>query len=148
MASQALPGRGAGTSDMVGALARPGWLTFAAVVMFAVGVLRLISAIYYFADSTRINNLTLGAFGHHLFLWGLWDLGMAILGIWAAYSLLNGNLFGRVIGYLWAGSVIIESFTMMNWAPWFAFGSLIVALLVIFALSSTSGWSQTESATV
>lgn len=146
MASQAMPGRGAGTADLVGALERPGWLTFAAVVMFAVGVMRIISAIYYFADSARINNLTLGAFGRHLFLWGLWDAGIAVLAIWAGYSLLSGNTFDRVIGYIWAGVVLIESFTMMTWAPWFSFASLIVAVLVIFALSSTRNWTQADSA--
>ena len=31
-------------------LNRPGWLTFAAVVMFAVAFLRIISAIYYFFE--------------------------------------------------------------------------------------------------
>ena len=39
-------------------LNRPGWLTFAAVVMFAVGFLRVISAIYYFADSNRVANVS------------------------------------------------------------------------------------------
>ena len=31
-------------------LNRPGWLTFAAVVLFAVGILQVISAIYFFAS--------------------------------------------------------------------------------------------------
>jgi hypothetical protein len=70
MSSQALQG-----------LYRPGWLTFAAIVLFSVGCLRVISAIYYFADSARVNDLTLGAFGHHLFLWGIWDLIIALLAL-------------------------------------------------------------------
>ena len=44
-------------------LRRPGWLTFAAVILVSVGFLRIISAIYYFADSSRVNNLSGGAFG-------------------------------------------------------------------------------------
>ena len=83
-------------------LRRPGWLTFAAVVLVSVGCLRIISAIYYFADSTRVNNLSGGAFGHHLFLWGLWDLLIALLALWGGFSLFGGNTFGRVIGYIWA----------------------------------------------
>jgi hypothetical protein len=57
------------SSQPLQGLYRPGWLTFAAIVLFSVGCLRVISAIYYFADSARVNNLNLGAFGHHLFLW-------------------------------------------------------------------------------
>ena len=67
MSSQAMPA--STSSSMLSSLSRPGWLTFAAVVMFSVAVLRVISAVYYFADSHRVNDLSLGAFGHHLFLW-------------------------------------------------------------------------------
>jgi hypothetical protein len=129
MSSQALQG-----------LYRPGWLTFAAIVLFSVGCLRVISAIYYFADSARVNNLTLGAFGHHLFLWGIWDLIIAVLALWGGWSLLSGNMFGRVIGYLWAGFVIIQSFMILGYSPWFGFGSLLLAILVIYALSASSEW--------
>jgi hypothetical protein len=127
-------------------LYRPGWLTFAAIVLLAVGCLRVLSAIYYFADSARVNNLTAGAFGTHIFLWGLWDLLIAVLALWGGWSLLNGNTFGRVIGYLWAILVIIESFMMLNYAPWFGFAALILAVLVIYALSSTSGWREQNPA--
>lgn len=125
-------------------LNRPGWLTFAAVIMFAVGTLRFISAIYYFADSTRIANVSAGAFGDHLFLWGLWDLLIAVLAFFAGFSLLSGNTFGRIIGYVWAISVIVESFLLLAYAPWFGFGTLILATLVIYALSSTD-WREARA---
>jgi hypothetical protein len=133
------------TEQAYAGLRRPGWLTFAAVVMAAVGVLRIISALYYFADSSRVANVTAGAFGDHLFLWGLWDLLIAALAFWAVFSLLGGNTFGRVIGYIWAISVIVESFLLLAYAPWFGFGTLILATLVIYALSATSEWRQTPA---
>ena len=131
---------------MLASLGRSGWLTFAAVVMFSVGCLRIISAIYYFADSHRVNDLTLGAFGHHLFFWGLWDLGIALLALAAGWSLLQDNMFGRVLGYIWAGVVLVQSFMILNYAPWFGFAAMILAVLVIYGLSRTSGWTdQTAS---
>jgi hypothetical protein len=133
------------TSQAYSGLNRPGWLTFASVVLFSVGFLRIISAIYYFADSTRINNLTVGAFGHHLFLWGLWDLLIAVLAIAAGFSLLSGNSFGRVIGYFWAIMVIIQSFMIMGYSPWFGFGSLLIATLVVYALSVSSDYRETAA---
>jgi hypothetical protein len=129
---------------------RPGWLTFAAMVMIAVGVLRVISAIYYFADSARINNsIALGAFSDNLFLWGIWDLVIALLALWAGYSLLSGNTFGRVIGYVWAMLVIIQSFMIIGVAPWFATAMLVLASLVIYALAVTVAyrggtWTETD----
>jgi hypothetical protein len=133
------------TTQAYSGLNRPGWLTFAAVVMFAVGCLRAISAIYYFADSARVANVSAGAFGDNLFLWGLWDALIAVLAIWAGYSLLSGNTFGRVIGYAWAIVVIVQSFLLLEYAPWFGFGTLILATLVIYALSTTSGWRETPA---
>jgi hypothetical protein len=133
------------TTQAYSGLNRPGWLTFAAVVMFAVGSLRAISAIYYFADSARVANVSAGAFGDHLFLWGLWDALIAVLAIWGGYSLLSGATFGRVVGYTWAIVVIVESFMLLEYAPWFGFGSLLLATLVIYALSTTSGWRETPA---
>ena len=126
-------------------LNRPGWLTFAAVVMFSVGILRFISALYYFADSTRVANVTAGAFGDNLFLWGIWDLLIAVLAIWAGYSLLSGNTFGRVVGYFWAILVIVQSFLVLEYAPWFGFAALLLAMFVIYALSATSEWRETRA---
>jgi hypothetical protein len=124
------------------ALRRPGWLTFAAVTMISIGCMRVISAISYFADSRRVNNLSGGLFGDQLWLWGLWDLGIAALAIWGGFSLFGGNTFGRVIGYVWAGSVIIQSFVVLGYAPWFGFGSLLLAVFVLYALSVTSDWRE------
>jgi hypothetical protein len=130
------------TQTAYSSLTRPGWLTFAAVVLFADGVLRFISGIYYLANSTRINNLSGGAFGHHAWVWGVWDLVISALAIWGGYSLLGGHTFGRVIGYLWAIVVIVNSFLLLKYAPWWGFASMILAVLVIYALTTTSGWEE------
>lgn len=142
MASQATPSDGATSSQMMNGLQRPGWLTFAAVVMFAIGVERVITAIYYFADSARVANLGAGAFGGHLFLWGIWELAIAGLAFWGGSSLLRGQTFGRVIGYIWAIVVIVEAFLSINLAPWSSAASLVIAVLVIVALSTTSDWRE------
>jgi hypothetical protein len=128
------------TTQAYSALRRPGWLTFAAVVMFSVGVLRAITALYYFADSARVNNLTGGAFGTHVFLWGIWDLAIAVLAIWAGYSLLNGNMFGRIVAYFWAGLVLIQGFLILASAPWFGFGAILLAILVMYAISVSANY--------
>ena len=131
-------------TQTLSALKRPGWLTFAAVVLFAVGFLRFISAIYYFADSARVANLSNGPFAHHLFLWGLWDLVIAALAIWGGYSLLSGQTIGRAIGYTWAILVIVQSFMILGSAPWYGFAAMLLAVLVIYALSTTSEWSAPD----
>ena len=132
-------------SDVMTGLRRPGWLTFAAVVMFSVAGLRIISGIAYLADSNKVNDVSSGLFGDNLFWWGLWDLGIAALAFFAAYSLLSGNTFGRVVGYAWAIVVIIQSFLILSYAPWYGFAAILLAVVVIFALSATSDYRETAA---
>jgi hypothetical protein len=122
--------------------ARPGWLTFAAVVMFAVGVMQFIASIYYFEHSSRINDLTGGAFGQHTWIWGVWSLVLAALGITGGYSLLGGYSYGRFIAYFWAGFAIVENLLIVREAPWSGFLGIGLAVLVIYALNDTSGWTE------
>jgi len=128
------------STESFDALKRPGWLTFAAVILISVGIMRIITAVSYFGNSHKVENLSAGLFGDHLWAWGLWDLIIAVLAIWAGFSLLGGNTFGRVVGYIWAGLVLIQSFLILAWAPWFGFLAMASAVLVMFALSSTSDW--------
>jgi hypothetical protein len=121
---------------------RPGWLTFAAVVLFSVAALRAISGIAFLADSTKVAQLSGGLFGDSLFWWGLWDLGIAALALYAGYSLLEGGAYGRVVGYVWAGLVIVQSFLILSFAPWFGAAAIALALLVIYALASTDEWES------
>jgi hypothetical protein len=121
---------------------RPGWLTFAAVVLFSAGVLQVIYAIYFFANSSRIEDLSGGAFGRHVWLWGIWELVLAALAFAGGRSLLAGHTFGRVIGYLWAGLVVIESLMIISNASAGGFASLAIGVLVLYALTTTSSWQE------
>jgi hypothetical protein len=116
---------------------RAGWLEFAAVTMLAVGFFRIISAIAYFADSHKINELSNGLFSGHTWAWGLWDLLIASVAILAGLSILGGGRFGRIVGYIWAVLVIVQGFATIGLAPWYAAAALTIGFLVIYALAST-----------
>jgi hypothetical protein len=124
-------------SSMQAYASRTGWIMLAAIVMFSVGVFRIISGISYLANSHKINDYTAGFFGDNMWAWGLWDLLIAVIAIWAAFSLLGGGEFGRVIAYLWAILVIVNSFLTIGIAPWFGAAMLTLAILVVYGLAST-----------
>jgi hypothetical protein len=130
-------------SDSLAMLKRPGWLTFAAIIMFSVGFVRVITAISYFADSVRVNNLANGLFTTHTWVWGLWDLLIAALAFIAGSSLLRGDDFGRVFGYLWAVFMLVQGFLVLTWAPWYGAGAILVAILVIYAISVSADYQET-----
>ena len=114
-----------------------GWSAFAAIVMFSVGVLRIITGISYLADSRKVNDLTLGLFGDNMWAWGIWDLGIGVAALFAAYSLLGNGTYGKIVTYLWAVLVIVNSFLVMGYAPWFAFAMIALAIFVIYGLTSS-----------
>jgi hypothetical protein len=114
---------------------RRGWTTFAAIVMFSVGFLRIISGISYLSDSHKVNDFTLGLFGDNLWAWGLWDLGIAAVALFAGYSLLGNGSYGRVVAYLWAALVIVQGFLTIGYAPWFSALMITLAVLVIYGLA-------------
>ena len=122
---------------------RRGWVVFAAIVMFSVGIFRAISGISYLANSHKINDFTLGLFGDNMWAWGIWDLTIAVIAIWAGYSLLGGGSFGRVVSYIWAVLVIVNSFSIMRWEPWFAFAMIALAVFVIYGLASSPSETTT-----
>jgi hypothetical protein len=116
---------------------RPGWITFSAVIMFAVGFIRIISAINYFRHGIQINNLADTAFGNQLWVWGIWDLCLSALAFLAGLSLLAGGRFGRILGYIWAIWIIVQSFMIISVVPWFAAVMIALAALVIYGLATT-----------
>jgi hypothetical protein len=114
-----------------------GWPAFAAVLLFAVGFFRIISAIAYFADSRKIDDLSHGLFGSQVWVWGLWDLGIAALAIFGGISLIKGGGFGRIVAYGWAILVIVQAFSTINWAPWYSALMIALAAMVIYGLAKT-----------
>jgi len=120
---------------------RSGWLEFAAVVLFAIGFFRIISAITYFANSYKLNNLTNGLFSSHNWAWGAWDLLIATAAIIAGMSVLANGEFGRVFGYIAGVLVIVQGFAVINIAPWYGATAIVVGVLVVYGLAATPGSS-------
>jgi hypothetical protein len=117
---------------------RAGWVTFAAIVMFAVGFGRIISAIAYFDNSTDVANLTQGLFGGSLWAWGIWDLCISALALLGGWSLLSNGGYGRVVGYVWGVVVLVNGFLILGAAPWYAAVAITLATLVIYGLATSS----------
>ena len=45
-----------------------------------------------------------------------------------------------LVAYIWAGLVIVQSFLILSFAPWFGAAAIALALLVIYALAVTDDW--------
>jgi hypothetical protein len=142
--SEPLPG---GVSDPTersgGAVTRrPGMLTFAAVIMFMVAGFEALSAILAFAGTgwwaTASGDLVYANF----VVWGLVDLIIALIALYAGIDLLRGGTFGLVVGYLFAGLGAIRWLLVIPAAPILAVVVIALCVMVIYGLAKGSEYSQ------
>jgi hypothetical protein len=117
---------------------RPGWVTFAVVVMFAVAFARIVSGLNLFSGGNQISDLTNSLYGEHLWVWGLWDLVIAVLALFAGISLLSNGRFGRAVAYVWAIVLLFQSLLILTEAPWYAIAAIFLAALVVGGLAASS----------
>ena len=147
MAQHSEPVQG-GISDPMersgGAVARrPGMVTFAAIMMFMVAGFEALSALLAFAGTgwwvTEAGNLVYANF----VLWGIVDLIIALIAVYAGIDLLRGGTFGLVMGYLFAGLGAIRWLFVIPAAPVLAVVVIALCVMVIYALAKYS--EQLES---
>jgi hypothetical protein len=109
---------------------RSGWVTFAGVMLFMVGVLNIIYGIAAIGDSSFfiqdqkyiLSNLS---------TWGWLTLVLGLLQIGAAFSLWSGNLYGRIVAIIATSLGAIGALMAL---PAYPFWSLAIFALNIIVL--------------
>ena len=143
--SEPVPGgMGDPTGGSVGAGAtthrRPGMLTFAAVMMFVVAGLEGLSALLSFAGTgwwvTEAGNLVYANF----VFWGILDLIIAIIALYAGIDILRGGTYGMVVGYLFAVVGAIRWLFVIPAAPVLAVVVIALCVMVIYGLAKHSDY--------
>jgi hypothetical protein len=141
--SEPMPG---GMSDPTmrsgGAVARrPRMVTFAALIMFMVAGFEALSAILAFGGTgwwvTEMGNLVYANF----VLWGVLDLLIALIALYAGIDILRGGTFGVVAGYLFAVVGAIRWLFVIPAAPILSVVIIALCVMVIYGLSETSEYS-------
>jgi hypothetical protein len=135
--SEPIPG---GASDPMkrsgGTVARrPGMLTFAAVIMFMVAGFEALSALLAFAGTgwwvTDADNLVYANF----VLWGILDVLVALIALYAGIDLLRGGGFGRGMAYVFAVVGVIRWLFVIPAAPILSVVVIALCVMVIYALA-------------
>jgi hypothetical protein len=121
---------------------RPGMFTFAAVIMFLVAGFEVLRAILAFAGTgwwvTEMGNLVYA----NLVLWGILDLIIALIALFAGISLLRGGAFGLVMGYLFAGLTAIRWLFVIPAAPILSVVMIALCVMVIYGLARHSDYVE------
>jgi hypothetical protein len=121
---------------------RPGVFTFAAVIMFVVAGVEALSALLNFAGTgwwvTDTGNLVYANF----VFWGIVDLIVALIALYAGIDLLRGGDFGVVMGYLFAGVTAVRWFFVIPAAPVVSVVVIALCVMVIYGLATHSDYSE------
>jgi hypothetical protein len=138
----AVGGRAEGPVRARMATHRPGVFTFAAVIMFVVAGLEALSALLNFAGTgwwvTDTGNLVYANF----VFWGIVDLIVALIALYAGIDLLRGGAFGVVMGYLFAGVTAVRWFFVIPAAPVVSVVVIALCVMVIYGLATHSDYSE------
>jgi hypothetical protein len=124
---------------------RPGLITFAALMMFALGGFHILVAISEFANSTWVlSRLDIELFIPILLIWGILDLIIGAIALYAGFSTLRGGTFGWVMGATFAVLGIIRWLFYIPVTPVLAVVVIVLDMLVIYALVQHSDYFQSS----
>ena len=111
-------------------------LTYAAIMMFVLGGFHILLALSEFASSTWVlSRLDIELFLPILFIWGIIDLIISSLAVYAGFSLLRGGTFGLMAGYIFASLGIIRWLFHIPVSPVLAVVVIALNALVIYGLA-------------
>ena len=115
-----------------------GWVTFAGVMLFIVGVLNVIYGIAAIGDSSFfvqdqkyiLSNLN---------TWGWVTLIIGIIQLFAAFSLWSGGTYGRVIAIFAASLSALAALLSIPAYPFWSLALFAMDILIIYGLAMYAG---------
>jgi hypothetical protein len=117
---------------------RSGWVTFAGVMLFIVGVLNVIYGIAAIGDSTFfvqdqkyiLSNLN---------TWGWVTLALGLFQFFAAFSLWSGGLYGRIAAILAASLSAIGALLSIPAYPFWSLAIFAIDIIIIHQVAVYGG---------
>jgi hypothetical protein len=115
-----------------------GWVTFAGVMLFIVGVLNVIYGIAAIGDSTFfvqdqkyiLSNLN---------TWGWVTLALGLFQLFAAFSLWSGGLYGRVFAIVAASLSAIGALLSIPAYPFWSLAVFAIDIIIIHQVAVYGG---------
>jgi hypothetical protein len=113
----------------------PGWAVFAVTVLFMVAAFQIVDGFVALLRDrvyvTRDNGLVVAV---DYTVWGWVHLGLGVLAAIAAFGLLSGRMWARVVGVGMAFLSIIVNFVFMPAYPFLSIAVIVLDILVIYAI--------------
>ena len=122
---------------------RPGLVTFAAIMMLAIGSYQVVVGISESVNSTWILNLTNDWRGAGLVFVGLIDIVVGAMALYASRHILRGGRVGQFLGFLFAAVSVLKWLIFLPATPVLAVVIIVLDVLVIYGLAHNSDYFET-----
>jgi hypothetical protein len=123
---------------------RSGWVTFAGVMIFIVGILNAFDGLVAITQSRYIERNIGGELPitNNVKTWGWGALILGILLILVALGIFSGATWARVIGIVLVGINLLFQFAYLGHYPLWSLTMIAIDIVVIFALAGSSGQDE------
>lgn len=121
-----------------------GWVTFAGVMLFIVGVLNLIYGIAAIGDSSFFVEDQRYIFSN-LNTWGWITLILGVLQLFAAFSLWSGGTYGRIVAIFAAGVSAIGALLSIPAYPFWSLAVFAIDIIIIHQVAKYGGVDSLEA---
>ncbi len=125
---------------------RPGLVTFAAMMLFLLfGLEAVVALLEFFAGAWLLFSPS-SVPGGYLWVWGIVDIFIALIPLYAAIDILRGGEVGRIIGLVIAIVSAIRWFFYLPLAPIAAAIIIGIDVVIIYALVAHSEYFESRRA--
>src|SRR6476620_10318822 len=116
---------------------RSGWVTFAGVMIFIVGILNAFDGLVAITQTRYIERNIGGELPitNNVKTWGWVALIIGVIMLLAGFGILSGANWARVIGILVASVNLLIQFAYLGHNPFWSFTMIVVDILVIYGLA-------------
>ena len=115
---------------------RSGWVTFAAIIAWVVGVFNILSGIAAIAEDDQTEALNEVLYGINITAWGWFWLIIGVLQFVTAWLIYQRAPIGQMLGLVWAAITASLSVFMIFVAPIWALVVMGLSVAVIYALTA------------
>jgi hypothetical protein len=114
---------------------RSGWVTFAGAMLVLAGVLNVIYGIAAIGDSSFFINDARYILSN-LYTWGWVTIVLGVFQLFAAFSLWNGGLYGRIFGIAAAGLSAIAALLSIPAYPFWSLALFAIDIVIIHQIAT------------
>jgi hypothetical protein len=118
-----------------------GWKMFAGIMLMIVGFLNVFDGLVAITQSNYISRNTGGVLPltNNVKNWGWVELIVGVIVVLAAFGVLSGATWARVVGILVASINLMFQFAYLGHYPFWSFTLIVIDILVIYGLAAHGG---------